>query len=260
MPFITVNQIKIFYVENKIGGIPLLFIHGWLGTSLEWIYQFCYFNSRQHIIILDLPGFGKSDKPKTKYSIEFFTKQILDFLKLHKYNEVVLIGHSLGGLIAQNIAIQNPRLVKKLILISTAASFCNSFKDRVELFWVHIIFKLVYQNFLKNIIKQINSTKNENKEFIKLYNNALKLPKSVVLSTFKYMTSKINLEKNLSKMIQPTLIIYGNEDHVISKSMINNLSELIPRSETYIIENSPHRVMIENYIKVNKIIDDFIKK
>lgn len=260
MPFITVNQLNIFYFENKIVGTPLLFIHGWLGSSLEWVYQLCYFNSREHIIILDLPGFGKSDKPKTKYSIEFFTKQILDFFKLLGYNEVILIGHSLGGMIAQYITIQNPKLVKKLILISTTAIISQSIKNKFKLFWLNLIFKLIYKNFLKNIIKQIISIKKENREFKRLYNNALKIPKSVVLSTFKNMISKFNLNEELSEIYQPTLILYGNEDKIISKSMIKYLDDLIPTSKIYIIENSPHRVMVENHVKVNKIIDDFIKK
>ena len=260
MPFITVNQLKIFYFENKIKGTPLLFIHGWLGSSLEWIYQFYYFNSREHIVILDLPGYGKSDKPNIKYSIGFFTKHLLDFLNLLGYNEVILIGHSLGGMIAQNITIRNPKLVKKLILISTAASISQSIKDKFKLFWLILFFNLNYRNFLKKIIKKIISMKNEKREFKRLYNNALKIPKSVVLSTFKNMTSKFNLNKELSKIFQATLIIYGDEDKIISKSEINNLGDLIPISETYIIENSPHRVMIADHIKVNKIIDDFIQK
>lgn len=256
MPYININQLSIFYFENKIRGTPLLFIHGWLGSSLEWIYQLDYFNLREHIIILDLPGFGKSDKPNTKYSIEFFTKLILDFLNLLGYNEAILIGHSLGGLIAQNITIQNPKLVKKLILISTTA-ISQPIKNKFLLFWVNTIFKLVYLNFLKNIIKRINSTKDENRAFKRQYKNALKIPKSVVLSTFNNMTSKFNLNEKISEISQPTLIIYGTEDKIISKSMIINLGNLIPNSEIILIENSPHRVMVENHVRVNKIIDDF---
>ena len=260
MLFITVNELSIFYYENKMGGTPLLFIHGWLGSSLEWTYQLYYFNTKEHIIILDLPGFGKSDKPKIEYSIDFFTKQVVEFLKLLGYDEVILIGHSLGGMIALTIAIQNSKLVKKLIVISTCASFSQSIKNKWNLFWINIVFRLVYKNFLKNIIKQIISTEKEDREFKRHLINALKIPKSVVLNTFKNMTSKFNINKKLSQIFHPTLIIYGNEDKIISKSMIINLEELISNSRIVVIEKSPHRVMIENHKKVNDIIDEFIKK
>ena len=260
MPFIRISQFKIFYYENKVAGTPLVFIHGWLGSSKEWIHQSCHFIFKERIILLDLPGFGKSDKPKAKYSIEFFTKQILSFLKLLGYNEAILIGHSLGGMIALNITIQNPKLVKKLIIISSSTAISQSLKDKFKLFWVNLIFKLIYKKFLKNIVKRILSPKFKNRELKKLYTNALKIPKSIVLRTFKNMTSKFNINNQLSQISQPTLIIYGNEDKIISHSMIHKLGNSISNSEIFSIENSSHRVMVDNYEKVNKIIEDFIKK
>ena len=257
LPYININQLKFFYLENKIRGTPLLFIHGWLGDSFEWIHQMCYFNSRRHIILIDLPGFGKSDKPITEYSINYFTRVIVDFLNLRGYNETILIGHSLGGLIAQNITIQNPKLVKKLILISTSA-ISQPINKKILLFWINLIFKLTYRNFLKNTIKRINSTENENREFKRLFKNALKIPKSVVLSTFNNMTSKFKLNENISSIFQPTLVIYGTEDKIISKSEIMTLGNLISNSEIHLIENSPHRVMVKKYERVNKLIDNFI--
>lgn len=260
MPYITVNKLKTFYFDNEIAGIPLVFIHGWLGSSLEWVYQLFYFNSRNHIILLDLPGFGKSDKPKREYPIKFFTKQVVDFLRFLGYDKVILIGHSLGGMIALSITIQKPQLVKNLILISTSVTFSQSIKNKWNLFGLNIAFRLAYKRLLKNIIKQIISTEKEDKEFKKLYKNALKIPKSVVLSTFKNMTSKFKIYKKLSQIYQPTLIIYGNKDKIISKSKIINLQDLISNSIVEVIEDGSHRVMVENHSQVNKIIDDFIKK
>ncbi|MFW9946016.1 MAG: alpha/beta fold hydrolase [Candidatus Odinarchaeota archaeon] len=260
MPFIKINQFKVFYHENTVSSIPLVFIHGWLGSSKEWIHQLCYFHFKERIVILDLPGFGKSDKLKANYSIAFFTKQILNLLKLLGYKEVILIGHSLGGMIALNITLQNPKLVNKLILISSSAAIAQSFKDKFKLFWVNLIFKIVYKKFLKNIVKQILLPEYKNRELKKLYANALKIPKSIVLKTFKNMTSKFNIKNQLFKISQPTLIIYGNEDSVFSHSIFSELGDLIPNSELFSIENGSHRVMVDNYEEVNKIIDDFIKR
>jgi pimeloyl-ACP methyl ester carboxylesterase len=260
MPFINVNQVRIFYYDNKAEGTPLLFIHGWLGSSLEWSYQLVHFNSKNHIIILDLPGFGKSYKPDTNYSIEFFTKLIINFLLLLEYNKVILVGHSLGGLIAQNITIKNPDLVENLILISSTAAISSSFKEKFKVFWINILFKLFYRNILNNIIKKILSLEKENRKYRKLYTDSLKLPKVSVLSTFKNMTYKFNLKKKLFKISQPTLIIYGTEDKIISKSMVCEIKDLIPNSELKIIENGSHRAMYDNYLKVNQFIEEFIKR
>ncbi len=258
MPFITVNNLKIHYIDNNKKDIPLLFIHGWLGNLKEWIYQYCFFNSKRHIIIVDLPGFGESDKPKIKYSTDFFTKQITDFLRKLGYNEVILVGHSLGGMIALNITIQNLNLVKKLILISTSSTFSQTIKLKFLLFWLNLLFRFFYKSLLRNIINQIIPNEKKKREYNKLHKYALKLPKSVVRTTFKYMTLNHHLNIYLHKIYQPTLIIHGNKDKIITKSMIENLSNLLQNSRTYFIKNSSHRVMIENYTQVNKIIDIFV--
>ncbi|MFX1375917.1 MAG: alpha/beta fold hydrolase [Promethearchaeota archaeon] len=258
MPFINVNQMNIFYYDNKFSGIPLLFIHGWLGSSLEWCYQLYHFNFKNHIIILDLPGFGKSDKPNIDYSIDFFTNQIIDFLKLLGYNEIILIGHSLGGLIAQNIAIRKPKLVKMLILINSKVAISPSIKEKCILFWINILFKLFYSNFLKKIIKQIISPEKKYREFKKLYNNSLKLPRKIVLNSFKNMTLKFHLNKETFNISHQTLIIQGTEDKIISKSNVIETNDLISNSELKIIENGSHRVMYDDYFKVNEFIEKFI--
>ncbi|NHJ19406.1 MAG: alpha/beta hydrolase [Candidatus Lokiarchaeota archaeon] len=257
LPFININQLKLFYVENRLKGTPLLFIHGWLGSSFEWIYQIAYFKSRNHIILLDLPGYGKSDKPNENYSIDFFSKVIVDFIHQLGYTKAILIGHSLGGLIAQNIAIQNPELVNKLILISTSAISQLSF-NKFLLFWINAIFRITYTNFLKGTLKRINSIEEENREFRRQLKYALTIPKPVVLRTFNNMTFKFNKNENIADISQPTLILYGTDDRIITKSELVTLDSLIPNSELHIIENSPHRVMVKSHIKVNKLIHDFV--
>ena len=116
------------------------------------------------------------------------------------------------------------------------------------------------QTTTKKIIKHIISPANQNREFKKLYVNALKLPKALVLNSFKNMTCKFTLKRELVQIHQPTLIIYGTEDKITPKSMVNTLNDLIPRSELRIVENGSHRVMYDNYKKVNEFIDEFINK
>ena len=258
MSYINVNELRIFYYDNKREGIPLIFIHGWLGSSLEWSYQLFHFNSNNHIILLDLPGFGKSDKPIINYSVDFFTKQIIDFLDLLGYNEVILIGHSLGGLITLNITINHPDLVKKLVLISTPASISHSFKERVILFCINLIFKFRYVQFLKSIIKKILGTEIENHEFRKLYTKSREIPKSIALNAFKNMTLKFELKKRLESIFQPTLIIYGKEDSIVSNSKIRELNSKITDSKLIPITNGSHRLMINNHEKINTLVEEFI--
>ena len=259
MPFINVNHLKIFYYDNRLEGVPLVFIHGWLGSSLEWKYQLYHFNVKNHIILLDLPGFGKSDKPKENYTIDFYTKQIIDFFKLLKYNKVILIGHSLGGLIAQDIVLKNPKIVEKLILISSTSGKPQSILERIKIFWINILFSLFYKALLKIILGKIISPEKEFREFKKLYKNALKTPKAIVLNTFKNMTYKYKLKEELCTISQPTILIYGTEDRIVSEAAINELNDYIPKTELFLIDKASHRAMYDNNVRVNGLIEQFIQ-
>jgi len=258
LSYINIDHLKISVIDNKKCGIPLLFLHGFLGSSIDWIHQYYFYNNKYHILLIDLPGFGNSDKPIKEYSIEFFCSLILSLLRVLKYDEIILIGHSLGGMIAQQIAIFKPHLVKKLILINTTYSFSKSLFDKIKLLVVNLFFKFFYKKFLGSIIHKINSTNADNKKIRIQYKKALRLPKQVILKTFKNMTLKSNFEKYLPQISAPTLIIYGTNDKIISNSMIEKMNYLIPSSKIINVKNASHRIMFENYNRVNKIIDDFI--
>ena len=84
------------------------------------------------------------------------------------------------------------------------------------------------------------------------------LPKSIVLNTFKNMTLRFELKKGLESILQPTLIIYGTEDSIISKSKSRELNNRISNSKVIPIINGSHRLMFNNHEKINTLIEEFI--
>ena len=122
-----------------------------------------------------------------------------------------------------------------------------------------MFFKINYKAFLRTIIRQILSNSMEKKKFKTYYRRALTLPKMVLLSTFKNMTLKSSMKKQLSKICAQTLIIHGSRDIIIEKSMVIELNQLIPSSQLINIENGPHKTMSINHSEVNQLIDEFIK-
>ncbi|MHA1378988.1 MAG: alpha/beta fold hydrolase [Candidatus Helarchaeota archaeon] len=96
-------------------------------------------------------------------------------------------------------------------------------------------------------------------KFNRFYRNALKIPKHIVLSSFSNMTRKFSLEKELYEIEQPTLIIYGAQDKIISKNSAETLYQAIHNSKIVVIENGAHKLMMENYKEINFIIENFIK-
>ena len=259
MSYLDINHLKIFLLDNRNVGIPLVFIHGFLGNIGDWFYQYLHFNPIKHTIFIDLPGFGRSDKPAINYSLQFYSSILISVIDTLRYNKIYLIGHSFGGMIAQQIAITRPKIIEKLILIDTTYGFCDSFADKIKLFFVNMFFKINYKAFLRAIIRQILSNSVEKNKFKIFYKRALTIPKEVLLSTFKNMTLKSNMKEQLSKISAHTLIIHGSRDIIIKKSMVEKMNRLIPSSQVIYIENGPHKTMNINHSEVNQLIDEFIK-
>lgn len=128
--YVRINGIKIRYIDQNQNREPVLFIHG-LGGSIEsWNYNIGPMSSRNlRIIALDLPGFGLSDSPKIKYSINFYSDYVAKFLQTIGIDRnISIVGSSLGGQIGAEMAIKNNITVTKLVLISPAGVPPKSFK------------------------------------------------------------------------------------------------------------------------------------
>ncbi|MFB5622119.1 MAG: alpha/beta fold hydrolase, partial [Candidatus Nitrosomaritimum yanchengensis] len=122
--WINLNGLKLRYLESGRGSKKhLVFIHGLGSAADRWMNIPDELSSEFHSIAIDLPGFGESEKPKKMdYTIDKFRKILVSFLKeISIYNEKTsLIGHSLGGYIASEIAIQNQDSIRKLVLIDSS--------------------------------------------------------------------------------------------------------------------------------------------
>src|SRR6266702_2269499 len=101
-------------------GRPVLFIHG-LGSSgyMEWRRNLEPAAARHRVYAPDLPGYGRTDKPRARYTIPYFARFIERYMDDRRLRSAVVVGTSLGGRVALEVALEQPRLVRKLVLVNT---------------------------------------------------------------------------------------------------------------------------------------------
>ena len=92
------------HIGDEGKGFPLVLVHGFLGSSKMWNLQIDFFKYHFRVITPDLPGFGRSNKAKSHNSIQSIANFLLDRLEEKKINKFHLLGHSMGGMIAQEMA------------------------------------------------------------------------------------------------------------------------------------------------------------
>ena len=113
-----INGIRINY-EVQGEGEPLLFIHGLGSSQLDWEEQVGKFREQFKVITLDLRGHGQSEKPRGKYTMALFAKDVIALMDHLGIEKTHLVGHSLGGMVAFEIATKKPERLLSLCILNS---------------------------------------------------------------------------------------------------------------------------------------------
>lgn len=119
MPHVTRDGVKLWYEEAGAGGPPLVFVHGWCCDRTYFAPQAAHFAARHRCISLDLRGHGLSDKPDQEYSIAGFADDVAWLCGQLGAERPVMIGHSMGGLVALQMAAQHAGAVSAVALLDS---------------------------------------------------------------------------------------------------------------------------------------------
>lgn len=117
---IKINQETIAYTDEGSGDKTLVFVHGLSSNLDSWKKNLQGLTGDYRCIAIDLPGYGKSSRSKTDYSLAEYAKVLNDLVDKMELSNVVLIGHSMGGQIGLHSVLNYPQTYQKLILIAPA--------------------------------------------------------------------------------------------------------------------------------------------
>src|SRR5919198_1766697 len=218
---LDVGNLRISYLDTGSADNPIvLLIHG-LGGSIEsWTNNINPISKRQfRVIVVDLPCFGFSDKPKINYTISFYTIFIEKFLKTLKVSSSVsIVGCSMGGHITAEVAINYPDLVSKLVLISPAGALPVSFKGTPAL---RNYISVLKANSMQEVKKALLSADDVpvDDTFAQTFYDKLSMPgaKEAFMSALRGSTyaPRLNRNRGLHTIKAHTLLMWGNNDKII---------------------------------------------
>jgi pimeloyl-ACP methyl ester carboxylesterase len=263
---IKLDGSETFIVEMGKGE-NIIFANGIAAPVYTWRKVMLILSKKFHVYGLDYKGTGFSEKTKDKYSIDLFSKQILDLMNYYNMKSAVLVGNSLGGEVSLNFAIKYPERVKALILIDTAG-----YQNNKEL--TKLLTRLSRCRFVRDLLKKYTSKKFA-KKIIEwaLYNDKI-IDKEMVNAYYKPMKTKgafdafIELVKNLSytefdyskvkNITAHTLIIWGEEDKWIPVSDAYKFHKDIKNSKLVVLKDCGHAPQEEKPEEVSRLIAKFM--
>ena len=132
MPIANVNGINLYYRVHSQGE-PLILITGLGGGHTAWFFQLRSFKKHFQCITMDNRGIGKTDKPKEPYTVRTMADDIIGLMDHLSIEKADVVGISMGGMISQEIAINYPDRVKKLVLGCTAPTTTGAIGVQTEL-------------------------------------------------------------------------------------------------------------------------------
>jgi pimeloyl-ACP methyl ester carboxylesterase len=125
MPYADNNGIKIFY-DTYGTGTPIVFLHPWTTNGYIWYYQIFPFARTNHCIAVDHRGHGRSDKPKTGYSIQEHASDVRAVFDAAKIDKAVLVGNSIGGMIQLQFTLDYPDRVLGNVVVSSGTALSST--------------------------------------------------------------------------------------------------------------------------------------
>lgn len=117
MPRLDRAGVGLYYEEAGSGTPPLLLVHGWCCDHTYLAPQFAHFQRAHRVVTVDLRGHGQSDKPEQEYTRAAFTDDLIWLSGQLGLDRPVVVGHSLGGAIALDLAVRYPDLVAAIVLL-----------------------------------------------------------------------------------------------------------------------------------------------
>ncbi|MBK9603470.1 MAG: alpha/beta fold hydrolase [Anaerolineales bacterium] len=225
-------------VSPELPKRTLIFIHGFGGKAEQWQYQMQKFALDNRVIALDLRGHGLSDKPTSGYDmprIQLDLETALTQLKVS--TPFVLIGHSFGGAVVTEYALNHPDHVEKLIIIATAGEFK-----------LKPLFKLAL-NLPASVLRLVGL-------FTRRWLHAP--PHALRPFYLENLSQWVGWDR-FKKLQVPTMVIRGHRDLVFDRPLFEKVAGSIPDGEDVDIGVSGHMVMLERREAVDRAIARFLK-
>ena len=245
------------YIGDEGKGFPLILIHGFLGSSKMWEPQINFFKNHFRVITPDLPGFGKSNKAKSHNSIQSIANLLMDCFEEKKIDKFYLLGHSMGGMIVQEMAKKYGNKIVKLICYSTGPR--GEMPGRFES--VDQSRENLKKKGLEITAKNIAKTWFVRKENAKYFDICIEAGKQTstkaaddALIAFKNWNG-VDTLKNIKN---ETLIVWGDQDKSYNLEQIKTLEKSIKKSKLVIFKNCAHNVHLEQPDQFNNAIKNFL--
>ena len=256
MPIAKIGDININYSIQGTGE-PIVMIMGF-GSAMEgWHFQIPFFSKYYRVVTLDNRGVGGSDKPMGPFTTRMMADDVIRLMDYLEIGKAHIVGASMGGMIAQEISINYPERVNKLVLACTYAKRGETFRnisdggklsgspaERMTSI-IDLAFNKPLYRFVFGFLARLTS----------IFQRS---PDSAGIEGQSVAVMSHDALERLSSIITETLVIVGTRDRLIDPAASEVIAGIIPNAKLVKIEGGSHTIMVENKDEFNDEVLKFL--
>jgi pimeloyl-ACP methyl ester carboxylesterase len=279
--YVTAGGLQVHHVYGGRGAPPVLFVHG-LGSAgyLEWRFTLPAIARSHQVLALDLPGFGRSDQPPDGYGIPLFADVVEEYIRARDIRPV-LVGTSMGGRVALEVALRGPEAVRKLVLVNALGVV----RPNVQLFYPLVLVPGVGESVLGLMREAMHrvppaAIQRYARRFLNAPDDVERVMDEAFLASMREMyategyarayASTVRaladplardssaLMARLAETSLPVLLIWGEDDRLLPVARAREAVRALPGARLEVIEGAGHTPQAERPDRFNRVLEDFI--
>ncbi|MFK4106747.1 alpha/beta fold hydrolase [Streptomyces sp. NPDC019531] len=232
--------------------VPLVLIHGWTANRRRWDHQLSHFARTRRVIRLDLRGHGESGGAGVR-SIEELARDVLALLDRLKVDRFVPVGHSMGGMIAQTIALSHPERVERMVLVNSIGRMTYS-RGRGLLMAAST--RVPFKLFVATNIRRAFAPGHPREEIRAHIDASAATPREVVMTLYGAMRAFDVLDR-VGEISVPVLLVHGYHDIQLPVAQMLRMAKAYPDAEVRIID-AGHELPVERPAELTAALDRFL--
>jgi pimeloyl-ACP methyl ester carboxylesterase len=262
---------RVNYVDLGAGSPAIVFVHGLSGSWQNWLENLPHFSKAHRVVALDLPGFGDSELPPWEITVESYGRLLVEFCDALEIDDCVVVGNSLGGFIAAEAAIREPRRFEKLVLVSAAGiSHARMRRQpaetsaRMAAAMTPLVMKLQERSFLRPRLR--------NSIFLNIFHRPRSLRRELLWEQWVHGAAPpgflpavrglvgYDFTDRLEEIQVPTLIVWGRNDRIVPPNDAFGWIKHLPEAELEVFDRTGHLPQLERPVRFNRLLEGFLSR
>lgn len=251
-------------------GPPLLFVHGLSGCWQNWLENIPHFAATHRVVAVDLPGFGASPMPREPISIPGYARFLERLCDALSIDAAAVVGNSMGGYIAAELAISSPQRVERLMLVSAAGITAEHLHRDGVMAGARVVAAVASRAAARHAsFARRRGLRRLALQFVVRHPERLSAPiahelmegsgKPGFLPAMEAIVEH-RISERLPQIACPTFVLWGKDDRVIPARDAQRFGALIPDVRVVVLPDTGHVAMLERPGRFNTLLEAFLSE